>query len=146
MNNGKICVSVCAETADEMISKIKQAEQFADVIEVRFDCLDPSETLIWAQLKAFRQQVPGKVLATHRPNLSGQGGNSHLSKAERIKFWREHVFEFTDWADIEYDLELSDSRAYIRAVWKRIIWSFHAFGVVPNENHLVDLYSRIAEN
>ena len=32
MNKGKICVSVCAETADEMIAKIKQAEEFADVI------------------------------------------------------------------------------------------------------------------
>ena len=39
MNNGKVCVSVCAETADEMIANIKRAEQYADVIEVRFDCL-----------------------------------------------------------------------------------------------------------
>ena len=43
MNNGKICVSVCAETADEVIEQIKRAEDLADVIEIRFDCLDKSE-------------------------------------------------------------------------------------------------------
>ena len=43
MNNGKICVSVCAETADEMIEQIKRAEDLADVIEIRFDCLENKE-------------------------------------------------------------------------------------------------------
>ncbi len=43
MNKGKICVSVCAKTADELIEKITQAEESADVIEIRFDCLDESE-------------------------------------------------------------------------------------------------------
>ncbi len=36
-------MSVCAKTADELIEKIKCAEEFADVIEIRFDCLDESE-------------------------------------------------------------------------------------------------------
>jgi hypothetical protein len=43
MNNGKICISVCAETADELIEQIKRAEDLADVIEIRFDCLKESE-------------------------------------------------------------------------------------------------------
>jgi 3-dehydroquinate dehydratase/shikimate dehydrogenase len=43
VNNGKICVSVCARTADEMIAKIKRSEEFAEVIEVRFDCLRPEQ-------------------------------------------------------------------------------------------------------
>ncbi len=43
MNNGKICISVCAETADELIEQIKRAEDLADVIEIRFDCLNEIE-------------------------------------------------------------------------------------------------------
>ena len=65
MNNGKICVSVCSETADEMIANIKRAEQFADVIEVRFDCLqgDQIENLK-SQISNLKFEKP--LLATFR--------------------------------------------------------------------------------
>ena len=43
MNKGKICVSVGAETADELIAQIKRAEDLADIIEIRFDYLTFSE-------------------------------------------------------------------------------------------------------
>ncbi len=53
MNNGKICVSVCAETADELIEQIKRAEDLADVIEIRFDCLKDSRNC-WSIAKYFQ--------------------------------------------------------------------------------------------
>ena len=43
MNNGKICISVCAGTADKLIEQIKRAVELADIIELRFDCLTESE-------------------------------------------------------------------------------------------------------
>ena len=43
MNKGKICVSVCAETAKKLIHEVKRAEEFADVIEIRFDCLNSDQ-------------------------------------------------------------------------------------------------------
>ena len=58
MNNGKICVSVCAETADEMIEQIKRAEELADFIEIRFDCLNESEIkLIWNSQVASKPEI-----------------------------------------------------------------------------------------
>ena len=42
MKNG-ICISICARTAVELFEKIARAELLADVIEVRFDCLDHGE-------------------------------------------------------------------------------------------------------
>jgi 3-dehydroquinate dehydratase/shikimate dehydrogenase len=81
-----ICVSVCAQTAVEMIAKIKSAVPLADVIEVRFDCLQSSEldqalnkTRIW------HEQNSAKLLATLR--TKEQGGKRDILQEERIKFW-----------------------------------------------------------
>lgn len=82
MNNGKVCVSVCAETADEMIAKIKRAEEFADVIEVRFDCLEASEV---RKTVDHLPEIGTEYLFTFRAN--GSGGKRDISLTERLKFW-----------------------------------------------------------
>ncbi len=66
MNNGKICVSVCAETAEELIKQIKRAEELADVIEIRFDCLNESE-FDSALQKISEINCRKPFLATFRP-------------------------------------------------------------------------------
>ncbi len=66
MNNGKICVSVCAETADELIEQIKCAEDLADVIEIRFDCLEETE-FDSALQKVSELNCKRVFLATLRP-------------------------------------------------------------------------------
>ena len=121
MNNGKICVSVCAETAEEMIAKIKQAEEFADVIEVRFDCLQPD------QISNFRSQISDlnfetPLLATFRSHE--QGGLRSLSIDQRIKFWRSGPGEF--WGgDLEEDV-FNESEA-----WPNRIISQHDLIGIP---------------
>ena len=100
MNNGKICVSVCAETADEMITNIKRAEEFADVIEVRFDCL--SDDAIKGLLVAL-PQIEKTYLFTFRPKV--QGGKRELTVAGRLKFWEFLVHERISgfMIDLEFD-------------------------------------------
>lgn len=66
MNNGKICVSVCAETANELIEKIKIAETLADVVEIRFDCLNESEFDL-ALKNIGKESWTKPFLATFRP-------------------------------------------------------------------------------
>ncbi len=108
MNNGKICVSVCAETTDEAIAKIKQAGQFADVIEVRFDCVDPAHLRdLEFQLSNFNSQIP--LLATFRS--ADQGGKAKASVNQRIEFWRSISGQF--WGiDLEKnDFEMSNGIA-----------------------------------
>lgn len=69
MNNGKICISVCAETADELIQQIKRAETLADVTEIRFDCL--SETEFDSTIQVISESECKKpFLATLRPKSS----------------------------------------------------------------------------
>ena len=100
MNKGKICVSVCAETADEMIAKIKQAEEFADVIEVRFDCLRTDEiSKVRSQISNLKFDTP--LLATFR--APEQGGNIGASMDERLEFWRSNPSDY--WGgDFEEDI------------------------------------------
>lgn len=130
MNNGKICVSVCAETADEMIANIKSAEEFADVIEVRFDCLrsdevEPLEALI-------NNSGHRSLIATYRSHV--QGGNNFASLDDRIQFWRMTKEQF--WAaDVEEDVFL------FAGGWRKRIGSFHDFNETPDNLDLV--YERL---
>ena len=102
MNNGKICVSVFAETADEFIENIKQAAEFADVIELRFDCLQTNE------IENVIENLPKMdkpYLATFRPKE--QGGKRELSLDERLKFWESILWAKKDkifWVDFEFDM------------------------------------------
>jgi len=103
MNNGKICVSVCAETADEFIRDGKRAADFADVIELRFDCLRTNE--IKNAIEKLRE-IDKEYLVTFRPQE--QGGKRELSLRERLKFWEFILFwankEKNLWVDFEFDL------------------------------------------
>jgi len=104
MNNGKICVSVCSETADEMIAKIKQAEEFADVVEVRFDCLADSEfDRSLELLKNLDCKKP--LLATLRPNENADLTPAKVLWRKRDKIKKElYLIEspkrFRRWFDI----------------------------------------------
>ena len=103
MNNGKICVSVCAETADEFIEDSKRAADFADVIELRLDCLRINE--IKNVIENLRK-IDKQYLVTFRPKE--QGGKREMSLGERLTFW-EFILswankEKTLWVDFEFDL------------------------------------------
>ncbi|MDQ3132374.1 MAG: shikimate dehydrogenase [Acidobacteriota bacterium] len=127
MNNGKICVSVCAETADETIKQIKRAEELADIIEIRFDCLNPNEIRqVWNSPVSDKEEI-----CTFRPKE--QGGKRNLSKNERLEFWQSG--NVTDWVDFEMDLY------EMNAVWnhRNIICSHHDFtGVTENLDKVYD--------
>ncbi len=130
MNNGKLCVPVCAATADELIANIKRAEKFADVIEVRFDCLDPNEfdlrghewIPVWTKIaNATRTDM----ISTLRP--LEQGGYRSLSNDERLTFWNSGCQ--TDLCDIE-DTDLIEQAAW--TCGKRIV-SHHDFSATAHD-------------
>ncbi|MCA1623189.1 MAG: type I 3-dehydroquinate dehydratase [Acidobacteria bacterium] len=120
MNNGKICVSVCAETRKELVKQIQQAAIYADIIELRFDCLDRN---IIRKVMENILKIDKRFLITFRPKE--QGGKRELNLRERLKFW-----EFFFWnnkaenlyADLEFDLQL-----ILKLDSKKIIVSSHDF-------------------
>ncbi len=115
-----------------MIASIKRAEQFADVIEVRFDCLtsDQIENFKF-HISNFKFKKP--ILATFRARE--QGGNRHMSLDERQIFWQEARDRL--WAaDLEEDV-IGDAGNYSEK-----IVSFHNFEGVPDD--LDQTYERLA--
>ena len=82
MNNGKICVSICAETINQVVENIRKSSKFADVIELRFDCLNEAEI---QKTKFKLPDFEKQFLVTFRPRE--QGGKRDLKLYERLKFW-----------------------------------------------------------
>jgi 3-dehydroquinate dehydratase/shikimate dehydrogenase len=137
VNSVKICIPVCAERAEELIRQVQRAEELADVIELRFDCLAPSE--IQRVAKELRPSSK-TFLFTFRPKE--QGGRRELNLDERLKFW-DLIFrtcKFPFLVDIEWDARLL--LAVDPNKVQRIV-SFHDFGGVPDDLDM--LWSGISE-
>ncbi|MDQ3324050.1 MAG: shikimate dehydrogenase [Acidobacteriota bacterium] len=134
MNNGKICVSVCAETSDEFIENINRATEIADVVELRFDCLEKNE-LQDALLKVKNLEISKFLLATFRPQE--QGGKRELTFTERVKFWESFFWNNNLenlYADFEFDL-----KSIFNLKSTKSIFSFHDFAGVPD--NLATIYN-----
>ncbi len=120
MNKGKICISVCAATAAELVRQIKLAGELADVVEIRFDCLTEAELRKTKfKLPAFKRDF----LVTFRPRE--QGGRRDLSAYERLKFW-EAIFWNNRRTKFLIDTEF-DIKETVNAGVDRTIVSYHDF-------------------
>ncbi len=133
INRGKICVSLCAKTAGELAEKIERASPLADIIEVRFDCLEPERL---EECLDIALSARAEVLATFRPK--GEGGFRDISDDERIDFWNQGN-ELGFWgADLEED-RIEESFDWL---WNNRIVSFHDFSGTPS--NLETTYERLA--
>lgn len=146
MNDGKVCVSVCAETAEEFIENIKRAEEFADVIELRFDCLERSETeKVLNELNSLRAKFGKPFLITFRPKE--QGGKRELDFIhDRIGFWFDCAeIRDADFVDIEFDLFCDTGHNWkLRELSRsKYVCSYHNFK--QTHQKLDHLYERLAD-
>lgn len=113
-----------------MIANVRRAEEFADVIEVRFDCLRADELE-----SAFdRVESIKPLLATFRSSEQGGKGTANLNA--RSSFWGRDLSKF--WA-----LDLEEDVASLAPSATKIIASFHDFSDVPND--LANIFSRLSE-
>jgi 3-dehydroquinate dehydratase/shikimate dehydrogenase len=123
----KICVPVC----ETDLSALRTIE-WADLIELRLDCLDRTPE----DLTEVLQNISVPVILTFRP--SEQGGHRQLNRDERLKFWNNVAPRGEQiWWDVEG--ELADE---ISPDWSRVIVSHHDFNSVPDD--LNDIYKRLA--
>lgn len=138
MNNGKICVSVCARDTNEFIKKIKRASELADIIELRFDCLkDRANVDILATLQKIQKELKKTYLCTFRPKE--QGGKARLTYKERKNFWNSEINLLETWIDLEVDI-ISDFQC---GRFSKIICSHHDFSNVPKK--LDEIYGKLSE-
>jgi len=132
VNNGRICIAICAATADALLEQLRRAEPLADLIEVRFDCLAPEQ--LSPSMAALRNaNIPKPLIATYRS--PEQGGNRNITRDDRLEFWRalDSLFEF---ADLERDVT---KHVDLRP---KTIASYHDFASVPA--NIDEIYRELA--
>src|ERR1041385_7962387 len=122
----RICVSVCEKNLDTLREALGRADEWADVIELRLDCLDETPENVSAR----------PVILTYRP--AEQGGHRNLSREDRIAFWKTAPRGESVWWDLEADLT-----AEVSPDWSNVIVSHHDFSGVPND--LQEIYERLAQ-
>jgi len=134
-------VPVCAKSFVELEQACERASAFADIIELRLDCLEDND---WAtQLESLIRKQSRPLILTFRP--SEQGGHRVLSRAEREAFWkRDWSSSPTALTDIESDLVCDAASQTFGGSfeWSRVIASHHDFSRVPAD--LEHIYERLA--
>ncbi len=129
MNKGKICISVCAETVDEMLEQTRRAEDLADFVELRFDCLKENE--FYSALEKI--SCNENYIFTLRSKK--QGGKRELSLKEREEFWNSGY----DFCGGDFEEDVVENAFYW--FYKPVICSYHDFEGVPD--NLFEIYERL---
>jgi 3-dehydroquinate dehydratase/shikimate dehydrogenase len=142
--NPRICISLCERTATALGRAIAAAAKVSDLIEVRLDCLDPSELEMERRAIADALARPEtEAILTFRP--AEQGGCRSLDHATRYMTWNTQIADASNKLfDIELDLiEGLGSRPLPLTTtdWSRIICSHHDFVGVPE--NLDAIYDRM---
>ena len=130
-NPTRVCVPVCEKNLDALRSACERATEFADLIELRLDCLEE----IPGDIAAVLNDLPRPLILTFRP--SEQGGHSNSTRTERTTFWTSIAPQANIWWDVEGDL-VGD----LSLDWSRVIASHHDFSGIPND--LDQIYERLA--
>ena len=116
----------------------ERATQFADILELRLDCLESTELVF--EIEKFLKNASRPIILTFRP--AEQGGYRLLERPERVAFWeRDWSFPTNSAFDIEADLVASGLGKFSFA-WPRVIVSHHDFNGVPED--LEQIYERLA--
>ena len=138
MNDGpvRVCVPVCVKSFTELEQACRRASEFADIIELRLDCLDKSELIRCLQF--LNRTLARPIILTLRP--AEQGGYRFVGRPERDSFWGGIEAPHETLCDIEADLVGESSLESFD--WSRVIVSHHDFNGVPD--NLEALYERLA--
>ena len=130
----RVCIPVCEKNFSTLKTVCERAVEWADVVELRLDCLEPEDL---SDAVAHAISISRPVILTFRP--SEQGGYSDLSVAVREDFWKTHAPRAEAiWWDVEVDLE-----ERLSPDWSRTIFSHHDFSGVPTD--LEQIYKRLAQ-
>jgi 3-dehydroquinate dehydratase type I len=136
-NAGKVCVPIVEETVKKALIAIKEAEPWADLLELRVDYL---KQVSLAPLLESRRKP---FIVTHR--RYEEGGNCKGEERTRLGVLREAVDLGADYVDVE----LASGKSFLQEVIRerdktQLILSFHDFRRTPSHQELQELFSRMA--
>jgi 3-dehydroquinate dehydratase/shikimate dehydrogenase len=131
----KICLCLTAKTIQKDLDILDKYRQFADVAELRVDCLEPDERL---RIRRFPELAGLPVILTIRRD--SDGGYFSGGEGARVKLLaRGLAFAEADrrmnfaYVDIEEDLEVPSLEEASRTFGTKIIRSYHNInGIIDN--------------
>jgi 3-dehydroquinate dehydratase/shikimate dehydrogenase len=123
----KLCLCLTAGTIAKNLEILEKNRPYADVAELRVDCLDPDERFL---IRRFPEQAGIPVILTIRRDL--EGGNFSEGEASRIRLLSQGL-AFADadrrknfaYIDLEEDLNVPSLEEAARTFGTRIIRSSH---------------------
>lgn len=135
----RVCVPVCEKSFEALESACRRACEWADLVELRLDCLDAEESEdLAANLDHLLVNLSRPAILTFRP--AEQGGHRSLSRHARESFWKATaVLGATVLWDVEADLAVA---LPFEPDWSQVIASHHDFSGVPAD--LDQIYKRLA--
>jgi 3-dehydroquinate dehydratase/shikimate dehydrogenase len=136
----KNCLCLTAKTIDRNLEILNKYRKFADIAELRVDCLDPDERL---SIRRFPELAGIPVILTIRRDIDG--GQFSGGEGARVKLLaRGLAFANADtrlnfaYVDIEDDLKVPSLEEAARTFGTRIIRSYHDL-----EGETVDISAKI---
>lgn len=143
----RICVPICVSRVSDITPASSRAEDFADLVEIRLDCLSESEFAgIKRELHELHLRNRCPIIFTLRP--ADQCGLRALDIATRFGFWvsegAELLRDNQNFADVEVDvaIALASAEPFMSTPdWDRIICSYHDAVSIPDD--LEEIYRRM---
>ena len=133
---GKLCVPIVETSIERAHIAIKEADRWADLIELRVDYLRSADLV----LLLGSCQKP--LIVTNR--RKEEGGKYRGEERKRLSVLEKAVDLGTDYVDVELAAETSFLKNLIRNREKtQVILSFHDFRRTPSLRELQKLFSRM---
>ncbi len=135
-NAGKVCIPIVETTVERALVAIKEAEPWADLIELRADYLKR------VQLAPLLENRRKPFIVTHRRNK--EGGKYKGGEEQRLGVLQEAIDLGSDYIDVE----LASERSFLQGLIKNkrgteVILSFHDFRRTPSLKELQRLFNRM---
>ncbi|RJX32645.1 MAG: type I 3-dehydroquinate dehydratase [Desulfurivibrio sp.] len=135
---GLLCVAIARPDTGAAIQAARQAQAFADVIEIRLDSLaEPA-------IAPFLQAIATPLLFTNRPRWEGGQGDGPEEK--RLALLLQAVQAGAAYVDIELNSEQAAVQGLCAAARQQggtqVIVSWHNFSETPGVAALTDIFSR----
>jgi len=135
-NVEKVCIPIVETTVEKALAAIKEAEPWADLIELRADYLKRVE------LAPFLEDRQKPFIVTHRRNE--EGGKYKGEERKRLSLLQDAIDLGTDYIDVELTTERSTLQGLIRNKrGTQVILSFHDFRRTPSHKELQRLFDRM---
>lgn len=134
----EVCIPITAETAEEAIKDMKQAEKLADLVELRIDFI---KNIDENKLEKLLKSKKKKIIVNCRPK--SLCGNFDGNEEKRINLLKKAILK-SDFIDIEIESDKNTIKKIIGSRNKsKIIVSHHNLKETPSLKELNNEYNEI---